>query len=122
MPNKTIYVKDADETYRRALDAGATSMLDIVENYGDRFGVVRDAAGNTWCIAARCCDDDTARAILNDLLTSDSPYVSRNGPYFWAYLYPELARLGLHQLAISKCYSPFPIITLVRPAEIGSNN
>ena len=57
---------------------------------------------NTWCIAARCCDDETARVILTKLLTSDSPYISRNGPYFWAYLYPELARLGLHQLAVDK--------------------
>jgi PhnB protein len=46
-----VYVKKADETYRRALEAGATSLAEITENYGDRFGVVRDAAGNGWCIA-----------------------------------------------------------------------
>jgi PhnB protein len=46
-----VYVKDADETYRRALETGATSRLEIIENYGDRFGVVQDPAGNTWCIA-----------------------------------------------------------------------
>jgi uncharacterized glyoxalase superfamily protein PhnB len=46
-----IYVPDADETYARALKAGAKSVLEIVENYGDRFGGVEDPAGNAWCIA-----------------------------------------------------------------------
>jgi PhnB protein len=46
-----IYVKNADDTYRRALDAGATSLAEVTENYGDRFGVVQDPAGNGWCIA-----------------------------------------------------------------------
>src|SRR5215471_21144790 len=46
-----VYVNDADETYRRALEAGATSVFEITENYGDRFGVVQDPAGNGWCIA-----------------------------------------------------------------------
>ena len=46
-----IYVPNADETYERALKAGAKSLAGIVENYGDRFGVVEDPAGNGWCIA-----------------------------------------------------------------------
>src|SRR5262245_19635067 len=46
-----VYVKNADETYRRALEAGATSSMEMTENYGDRFGVVRDVGGNTWVIA-----------------------------------------------------------------------
>jgi PhnB protein len=46
-----IYVPNADETYERALKAGAKSLSEIVENYGDRFGVVEDPAGNSWCIA-----------------------------------------------------------------------
>lgn len=46
-----VYVKDSDETYPRALEAGATSRSGIVEKFGDRFGVVQDAAGNTWCIS-----------------------------------------------------------------------
>jgi uncharacterized glyoxalase superfamily protein PhnB len=46
-----IYVPNADETYARALENGAKSLAEIVENYGDRFGVVEDPAGNGWCIA-----------------------------------------------------------------------
>jgi len=47
-----VYVDDVDATYRRALDAGATSVeepLDVA--YGDRRGMVRDAWGNLWQIA-----------------------------------------------------------------------
>jgi uncharacterized glyoxalase superfamily protein PhnB len=46
-----VYVPNVDETYARALKAGAKPMSEIVENYGDRFGVVEDPAGNGWCIA-----------------------------------------------------------------------
>src|SRR5207249_5073995 len=46
-----VYVKNADETYERAIKAGAKSVLAITENYGDRFGVVEDPAANGWCIA-----------------------------------------------------------------------
>ena len=46
-----VYVKNSDETYRRALDAGAKKATEMIENYGDRFGCVTDPAGNSWCIA-----------------------------------------------------------------------
>jgi PhnB protein len=47
-----IYVDDADEKYRRAVDAGATS-LEVPSNipYGDRRGMVEDRWGNVWQIA-----------------------------------------------------------------------
>jgi hypothetical protein len=51
-------------------------------------------------VAARCVDDDTTRATLTRLLTGDDAAVARNGPYFFAYLLPELHRLGLHRLAL----------------------
>ena len=47
-----IYVEDADSTYRRALDRGATSVEDPTDmHYGDRRAMVRDEWGNTWQIA-----------------------------------------------------------------------
>jgi PhnB protein len=47
-----VYVEDADASYRRALDAGATSIEAPRETpYGDRRAMVRDAWGNTWQIA-----------------------------------------------------------------------
>lgn len=47
-----LYVPDADAAYRRALDAGATSIYAPMDQpYGDREGGVRDVAGNLWFIA-----------------------------------------------------------------------
>jgi len=47
-----IYVEDTDAVYRRALDAGATSLYEPVDHfYGERSGGVRDHAGNNWYIA-----------------------------------------------------------------------
>jgi PhnB protein len=47
-----VYVEDADEIYRRAIDAGATSLEEpSVMPYGDRRGMVEDAWGNIWQIA-----------------------------------------------------------------------
>jgi len=47
-----VYVADADATYRRALDAGATSIEPPSDMpYGDRRGMVEDRWGNVWQIA-----------------------------------------------------------------------
>ena len=47
-----VYVDDTDETYRRAVDAGARSLEEPSDlPYGDRRGMVADNWGNTWQIA-----------------------------------------------------------------------
>jgi len=49
-----LYVNDTDVTYRRALQAGATSLREPADQfYGDRSGGVKDPAGNQWWIATR---------------------------------------------------------------------
>jgi uncharacterized glyoxalase superfamily protein PhnB len=49
-----VYVKDVDETYRRALAAGATSVQEPVKKQDeDKRGGVKDAGGTTWWIATR---------------------------------------------------------------------
>ena len=47
-----VYVDDADVTYKRALEAGATS-LEVPRDtpYGDRRAMVRDPFGNVFQIA-----------------------------------------------------------------------
>ena len=46
-----LYVDDCDATYKRALEAGATSVQEPADQfYGDRSGGVRDPAGNLWWI------------------------------------------------------------------------
>jgi len=45
-------VNNADAVYKRALQAGATSIMEPMDQfYGDRHGGVKDPAGNIWWIA-----------------------------------------------------------------------
>jgi PhnB protein len=47
-----LYVPDTDATYQRALDAGATSLMEPADQfYGDRNAGVQDPVGNKWWIA-----------------------------------------------------------------------
>lgn len=49
-----VYVPDVDATYRRALEAGGTSVQEPVKKGDeDKRGGVRDAGGTTWWIATR---------------------------------------------------------------------
>ena len=49
-----LYVEDADAVYRRAIEAGATSLYAPVDQvYGDREGGVQDRWGNLWYIGTR---------------------------------------------------------------------
>jgi PhnB protein len=49
-----LYVPDTDATYRRALEAGGTSLFEPSDQfYGDRSGGVMDPSGNQWYIATR---------------------------------------------------------------------
>lgn len=44
--------EEVDTVYRRALDAGATSVREPADQfYGDRSATVRDGSGNLWSIA-----------------------------------------------------------------------
>jgi uncharacterized glyoxalase superfamily protein PhnB len=47
-----LYVPDTDDTYRRALKLGATSLeAPAIMPYGDRRAMMRDPFGNVWQIA-----------------------------------------------------------------------
>jgi PhnB protein len=52
-----VYVEDVDKAYARALEAGATSLREVADQfYGDRTGGVRDSNGNQWWIASHVED------------------------------------------------------------------
>ena len=52
-----VYVDDCDAAYRRALEAGATSVMAPADQfYGDRSGGVKDASGNYWWIGTHIED------------------------------------------------------------------
>jgi PhnB protein len=47
-----VYVADVDDTYQRALKAGATPLEEPRDQeYGDRRAMVADPCGNMWQIA-----------------------------------------------------------------------
>ena len=53
-----VYVEDCDAAYRRALDAGAVTLMGAYGEpsdrpYGERSAFVQDAFGNYWYIATR---------------------------------------------------------------------
>lgn len=49
-----VYVPNADETYQRAVAAGADTIEKPADTpYGDRRAMVRDAWANVWQIATR---------------------------------------------------------------------
>ena len=50
-----VYVRDVDDTYRRALAAGATSVQEPTRREGDpdMRGGVTDPAGNIWWISTQ---------------------------------------------------------------------
>jgi PhnB protein len=52
-----LYVPDVDAAYRRALQAGASSISEPADQpYGDRNAGVKDPFGNTWYIATHVKD------------------------------------------------------------------
>ena len=52
-----LYVADVDNLYRRALNAGGTSITEPADQpYGDRVAGVKDPFGNQWYIATRIRD------------------------------------------------------------------
>ena len=52
-----LYVPDVDDTYRRALDAGATAVMPPSDRfYGDRNAVVKDRTGIVWSLATHIED------------------------------------------------------------------
>lgn len=49
-----IYVENADETFNRAVSAGATATMPMMDAFwGDRYGQFRDPFGHYWSVATR---------------------------------------------------------------------
>ena len=47
-----LYVADVDAVYRKALDQGASAVMEPNDRpHGDRMAGLRDPCGNTWWIA-----------------------------------------------------------------------
>ena len=68
-----LYVRDVDSTFNRAVEAGATVLMPVADQFwGDRYGILRDPFGHRWSIASRIEDlspkklQDRARAWATD--------------------------------------------------------
>jgi PhnB protein len=49
-----LYVQDVDAAWSRAIAAGATEVVPLVDTYwGDRFGKLADLSGHIWSVASR---------------------------------------------------------------------
>jgi len=52
-----IYTEDADKLYQRAVKAGATSKMEVSNQFwGDRAGSIQDPFGNHWWLATHTED------------------------------------------------------------------
>lgn len=52
-----LYMEDCDSIYKRAIQAGASSLREPADQpYGDRSAAVEDAFGNQWFIATHLED------------------------------------------------------------------
>ncbi|WP_207429493.1 VOC family protein [Pedobacter sp. SYSU D00535] len=47
-----VYVEDADETYKKALENGATSVMEPADRDYGRSAGIKDPCGNTWWITS----------------------------------------------------------------------
>lgn len=47
-----IYVNNADETFKKAVEAGAATVTEIADQPYGRSGGVKDPFGNTWWITS----------------------------------------------------------------------
>lgn len=53
----SVYVEDVDTIFRRALDAGATALREVADQfYGDRVGSFEDPFGHHWHVATHIED------------------------------------------------------------------
>ena len=52
-----IYVENADEAFRRAVEAGSETQMPVQDMFwGDRVGAVRDPFGYSWSLATHTKD------------------------------------------------------------------
>ena len=52
-----LYVDDADETFARAVQAGAIELRPVKDQFfGDRSGLIQDPFGHSWFIASKVED------------------------------------------------------------------
>ena len=76
-----LWVEDADEVHRLAVEAGGTSVTEVTHLFfGDRVGRVRDPLGNVWWIQARVEEvspEEMQRRLGDPVFTAAMRYVQQ---------------------------------------------
>jgi PhnB protein len=77
-----VFVDDCDAAYRRALQAGAATLMGVTGEpadrpYGERSAFVEDAFGNYWYIATRLASAPKAEPGLGTVLAHVHPAAAR---------------------------------------------
>ncbi len=68
-----LYVEDADASYKRAVDAGATATMPPQDMFwGDRYGQVVDPFGQPWAIATHV-EDLTPEEMMKKMQAGCAP-------------------------------------------------
>jgi uncharacterized glyoxalase superfamily protein PhnB len=74
-----LYVTDADAVYKHALEAGAASLGEPVDQfYGDREAGVKDQAGNVWYIATNKATGHMREGLRSIALSASSRSASND--------------------------------------------
>jgi PhnB protein len=80
-----LYVEDADETFRRAQEAGAKPVTVPTELFwGDKVGRVRDPLGNLWWIQQRVAEptpEEAAERMSDPKFVAAMEYVTSSDPF-----------------------------------------
>ena len=103
-----VYVRDPDAAYRKAIELGAISLKEPVnQEYGDREASIRDFAGNNWYIAAHLAKDpgqEPGREHIPGSLRTVTPYLHPIGaPKLIAFLKDAL---GAEELEVYHAPEP----------------
>jgi uncharacterized glyoxalase superfamily protein PhnB len=75
-----LHVPDADATYAKAVELGATPLRPIAEQYGARQGTLRDPFGHRWFVATAIEADDVPVEDVFGRRYGDVGYMTLNVP------------------------------------------
>jgi uncharacterized glyoxalase superfamily protein PhnB len=75
-----VYVPDAEATYAKAVEHGATALRPLAENYGSLQGTLRDPFGHRWFVATALAADDVPVEDVSGRRFGDIGYVVFQSP------------------------------------------
>jgi hypothetical protein len=75
-----------------------TAFVDGIRDHGLLTQISQQT--NTWCLWAGICPPGLEQAVMQRICRPNDAALTRSGPYFWAYMFPQFARMGMHRQAL----------------------